>query len=94
MLTPYKVAEVLAITEQAAIEQGLRALLLREMTNLETEISRFRERYGVLEPENLRMELYSVGIMRPTIHLSRLFPIISIRVQRRMSSQANYLMNL
>ena len=24
------------------------------MTNLETEIARFRERYGVLEPEDLR----------------------------------------
>lgn len=54
MLTPDRVAEVLAITEESAVEQGLRALLLREMAKLEVEVARFRERYGVLGPESLR----------------------------------------
>ncbi len=39
------------------MEEGLRALLLREIAKAESDIAQIRERYGVLESEDLKQAI-------------------------------------
>ncbi len=57
MLAIHEVAQQLALTEAEVIQQGLRALLMRELGRVELEIARLRERYDVLQPQQLKQAI-------------------------------------
>lgn len=57
MLNVKTVAERLAKSETEVIAQSLRAYLLREIGLIESEFSRYRERYNVLTPDELRQRI-------------------------------------
>lgn len=57
LLTAETVARHLALPEELVIEEGLRALLLREISKAERDIAEIRERYNVLEPEELQQAI-------------------------------------
>ncbi len=57
MLSMHEVTEALAMTEAEVIQQGMRALLLRELGRIELEIARLRGRYDVLQPKVLKQAI-------------------------------------
>ncbi len=57
MLTVDEVAQELAMAESEVIQQGMRALLLRELGRIELEIARLRERYDALQPAELKQAI-------------------------------------
>lgn len=54
MLTLEVVAEELSLSEEVLLQQSLVAFLLREIGLIEDEIARLRERYGLLQPNELK----------------------------------------
>lgn len=60
MLNVKTVAERLAKSETEVLEQSLRGYLVREMGLIEAELLRYRERYNVVDPQELR-RLIEVG---------------------------------
>jgi len=57
MLIVHEVAQELAMAESEVIQQGMRALLLRELGRIELEIARLRERYDALQPAELKQAI-------------------------------------
>ncbi len=57
MLTLHEVAQELAMAESEVIQQGMRALLLRESGRIELEVARLRERYDALQPTELNQAI-------------------------------------
>lgn len=57
MLTLQEVAQELAMAESEVIQQGMRALLLRELGRIELEVARLRERYDALQPAELKQAI-------------------------------------
>lgn len=62
MLNVKTVAERLAKSETEVLEQSLRSYLVREMGLIEAELLRYRERYTVVDPQELR-RLIEVGAL-------------------------------
>jgi hypothetical protein len=60
MLNVKTVADRLAKSETEVLEQSLRGYLLREMGLIEAELRRYRERYNVVDAQELRL-LIEVG---------------------------------
>ena len=54
-----QIARQLSMDESSLIQQGLRAYLMREIGVLETEIARLRERYDVVDLDELRQRIES-----------------------------------
>lgn len=54
-----QIAKQMSMDESSLIQQGLRAFLMREIGVLETEIARLRERYDVVDLEELRQRIES-----------------------------------
>ena len=64
MLHVTTVAERLAKSDTEVLQQSLQAYLLREIGLIESELSRYRERYNVISQSELR-QLIEVGAVPP-----------------------------
>ena len=58
-----EIAKQLSMKETDLLQQSLRAFLIREIGLLEAEIARLRERYGMLEAEQLREAIATGAVL-------------------------------